>query len=157
MRPLDRQLAETIDGVSRALSEWSVGLLYERQPGFETRYGPNGRALWKGEMLNRLQHLAEAIAADRPALFTNSIEWAQAAFMAREMDPVDLVEALHALEETVRAELPVQVAARATRLLEEGLAVAKRPPSGDAGVSACAVEMPGADTARARAYLKHLM
>ena len=71
--------------------------------------------------------------------------------MAREMDPVDLVEALHALEETVRAELPAQVAARATRLLEEGLAVAKCPPSGDAGVSACAVEMPGADTARARA------
>jgi methanogenic corrinoid protein MtbC1 len=157
MRPIDRQLADTLDGVSRALAEWSVGLLYERHPGFEARYGAQGRALWKGEMLNRIQHLSEAIAADRPALFTNSVEWAQAAFLARDMDPIDLVEALGALEETIRAELPAQVAARASRLLEEGLAVAKRRPTTDAGVSACAVEARGADTARARAYLQHLM
>jgi len=126
MLPLDRQLAETIDGVVRALAEWSTSALYERRHDMEARYGPSGRALWKGEFVNRLQYLAEAIAADRPALFVHSIEWARAAFHARRMDETDLVESLVILDEIAKAELPPQAAARAGRFIAEGLAAARR-------------------------------
>ena len=79
MLPLDRQFAESIDGVARAIAEWTVTALYERRPDLNARYGAEGRALWKNELLNRLQHLAEAIAVDRPVLFVISVEWARAA------------------------------------------------------------------------------
>ena len=121
MLPLDRQFAESIDGVARALSEWTVTAFYEQKPELTARYGASGRALWRGEIANRLQHLAEAIAADRPALFVISVEWARAAFMAREMDDSDLAESLVILEETLRAELPTQIAARASRFMQAGI------------------------------------
>jgi methanogenic corrinoid protein MtbC1 len=158
MLPLDRQFAESIDGVARALAEWSVTALYERRPDFGARFGAGGRALWKGEFLNRLQYLAEAIAADRSALFVLSVEWAKAAFLAREMEVKDLAESLEVLDETIRAELPTQIAARASRLIREGIdAVRRRPNSDDADVLASAVEAQGADTERAREYLRHLL
>lgn len=158
MLPLDRQFAESIDGVSRALSEWAVTALYERRPELHARYGVEGRALWKSEYLNRLQHLAESIAADRPALFVISVEWARAAFVARGMDLVDLADSLTVLEETLREELPTQIAARASRFLREGIEIVRRPlPSDAARVLPSAVEAPGADTPRARDYLRHLL
>jgi methanogenic corrinoid protein MtbC1 len=158
MLPLDRQFAASIDHVSRALAEWTVSLLYERHPEFEARYGAGGRALWKGEIINRLQYLCEAVAADRAALFTNSVEWARAAFMARGFELAHLAESLEALEETLRAELPAQLAARTTRIIGEGLVVARRVESPrDDSVLVSALGCAGADTDRARRYLVHLL
>ncbi len=156
MLPLDRQFADSIDGVSRALAEWSLGLLFERNPGLEARYGSQARPLWKGEMSNRLQYLAEAIAADRVGIFLESVEWARAAFLAREMEPNDLLESLKALEETVRAELPAQVASRAGRFIAEGIATLERAPRDD-GVVASLLDEPYVDGTRARLYLMHML
>lgn len=158
MLPLDRQFAESIDGVSRALAEWTVTSFYERKPELTARYGASGRALWKAEIANRLQHLAEAIAADRPALFVISVEWARAAFVARDMDEADLAESLEVLEETLRSELPTQIGSRASRFMRAGIESARKPTArSDEGVLMSAVEAPGADTVRARAYLRQLL
>jgi methanogenic corrinoid protein MtbC1 len=158
MLPLDRQFAASIDHVSRALAEWTVSLLYERFPEFETRYGADGRALWKGEIVNRLQYLSEAVAADRAALFTNSVEWARAAFMARGFELSHLADSLEALDETLCAELPEQLAARTTRIINDGLVVARRVESPrDDSVLESALGCAGADTDRARRYLVHLL
>ncbi len=157
MLPLDRQIAESIDGVARALAEWSVGALYERNADFTERYGALGRALWKGEMVNRLQYLSEGIAADRSALFVQSVEWARAAFVARNMDPRDLAESLLVLDETIRAELPAQVASRASRFIQEGIAAARRVPRGDGGPADSLLDSDEVDGNRARLYLLHLL
>jgi len=158
MLPLDRQFAESIDGVSRALAEWSLSLLYERRVDLEARYGPEGRDLWKGEFVNRLQYLAEAIAADRPAIFVNSVEWARAAFAAREMDERDLVDSLLALDETLKAELPSQVATRACRVVAEGIAALRKPVANAVDAAAPSVlDHEGVDGTRARLYLMHLL
>ena len=157
MLPLDRQFAESIDGVARALAEWTVTALYERHPELFARYGADGRTLWRNELLNRLQHLAEAIAADRPALFVISVEWARAAFIAREMDESDLVRSLVALEETLREELPTQIATRATRFVREGIEALEHRGEEDLGVLASAIDAKGADSPRAREYLRHLL
>jgi len=156
MLPLDRQFTETIDGVSRALAEWSIGLLFERNPGLEARYGDQARALWKGEMSNRLQYLAEAIAADRAVIFIDSVQWARAAFLAREMEPNDLVESLKALEETVRAELPTQVASRAGRFISEAIGSLERAPE-EPTVTETSLDDPRFDGTRARLYLMHML
>lgn len=158
MLPLDKQLAASIDQVSRALAEWTVCALYDDHPEFEVRYGADGRSLWKGELLNRLQYLAEAIAADRPGLFVHSVEWARAAFMARGFELADLGESLKALDETLNAELPAALSARTTRFIAQGMKVATRAESPrDDAVLESAFGQPGADSARARAYLVHLL
>lgn len=158
MLTLDKQFATSIDLVSRALAEWTVSLLFERFPEFTIRYGGGGRNLWKGEIVNRLQYLSEAIAADRVAIFTHSVEWARAAFMSRGFPLEHLAESLVALDETLRAELPEQIAARATRMLEAGVEVARRPDcAGDESVLESALGCSGVDEARARAYLVHLL
>ena len=158
MRPLDRQFAESIDGVSRALAEWTVSRLSERVPGFIERYGDSAWPLWKGEIVNRLQYLSEAVAADRPALFAHSVEWARAAFLAREMDLNDLHESLLALDETVQAELPAQIAARASKVISAGIDVACRPAPASLAIGIeSSLEHAGADTPRARLYLNHLL
>ena len=101
---------------------------------------------------------AEAIAADRHALFVISVEWARAAFAARGMDETDLIDSLEVLETTLREELPTQIAARASRFLREGInAVRNGSLQAGEGVLASSVEAEGADTARARAYLRHLL
>jgi len=157
MLPLDTQFAESIDGVSRALAEWAVALLYERNPGFDGLYGSNGRYLWKGEMVNRLQYLAEAIAVDRPVVFTQSVEWARAAFVAREMPVADLVESLLALDLTLRAELPAQIAARAGKFIAEGILIARSKPALGRGPIASELENETVDSMRASLYLLHLL
>lgn len=160
MLPLDRQCADSIDGVSRALAEWTVSLLYERHPAFESRYGEDGRLLWRGEMTNRLQHLSEAIATARPALFEHSVEWARSAFEARQMDPGDLALGLQALEETLRAELPAQIAGRACPLVRDAVARVERGARErrHAELSATSVlDHEGVDSNRARLYLRHML
>jgi len=157
MLATDRQHAESIDSVSRALAEWTVTLLFERHPELERRMG-GARALWKGEIMNRLHHMAEAIAADRPALFVQSVEWARAAFIAREMDPAHLSASLIALEETLRSELPAELSGRASAIIDESLDALERAEAADVeSMFDSVLEHEGVDTVRARAYLVHLL
>jgi MerR family transcriptional regulator, light-induced transcriptional regulator len=162
MRTLDLQFAESIDSVSRALAEWTVATMYERKPALAARYGAEGRALWRGEVANRLQHLAEAVAADRVALLVDSVAWALAAFTARGMDEGDLVESLVVLEETLRSELPEQIGERTSRFLGEAIHWLRHAQSAaatteDDSVLASAIDAAGADSTRARDYLRHLL
>ncbi len=157
MLATDRQHAESIDSVSRALAEWTVTLLFERHPELERRID-GARALWKGEIMNRLHHLAEAIAADRAVLFVQSVEWARAAFIAREMDPEHLSASLIALEETLRAELPAELANRASVMIDEALDALQNADEATVDASfESALEHEGVDTVRSRAYLVHLL
>lgn len=158
MLALDKQFAASIESVSRALAEWTVQEMYERMPELEQRYGADGRALWKGEIINRLQFLAEAIAADRAAVFVQSVEWARAGFMARGFETTHLAASLEVLDETMNAELPTQVAERTHRVLSEGLKSARRKESPrDDAVLESAFTKPGVDAERARAYLVNLL
>jgi len=158
MQPLDKQFAASIDSVSRALAEWTVQELYERKPEFEHRYGNDGRTLWKGEIVNRLQFLAEAIAADCPHIFVQSVEWARAGFMARGFETSHLAVSLEALAEVMRAELPTQVADRACAVIESGLVPARRKESPrDDAVLVSAFTHPGVDAKHAQAYLVNLL
>ena len=158
MQPLDTQFAASIDNVSRALSEWTVQEMFEREPEFERLYPADGRALWKGEIINRLQFLAEAVAADCPALFVQSVEWARAGFMARAFDTAHLATSLEVLGEVIKEELPKQVADRALAILEKGLVPARRKESPrDDAVLVSAFTHDGVDAKRAQDYLNNLL
>ena len=158
MQPLDKQFAASIDNVSRALAEWTVQEMFERKPDFEKLYPADGRALWKGEIINRLQFLAEAIAADCPEIFVQSVEWARAGFMARGFETAHLAVSLEMLSEVLRSELPTQVADRACAMIEKGLVPARRKESPrDDAVLVSAFTHDGVDAKRAQEYLNNLL
>ncbi len=158
MLSLDTQFAASIDHVSSTLAGWTVTEIYRRNPEYEARFGPTGPALWKGEIVNRLQYLAEAIATDRPEIFVNSVEWARAAFVARGFTTADIAGSLTALSDTLQEEMPAAIADRCARVIKEGLKVAERPETvHDDKVLQSVFNNADVDGPRGRAYLTHLL
>ena len=158
MLSLDTQFAASIDHVSSTLAGWTVTEIYRRNPEYEARFGPTGPALWKGEIVNRLQYLAEAIATDRPEIFVNSVEWARAAFVARGFTTADVAGSLTALSDTLQEEMPAAIADRCARVIKEGLKVAERPETvHDDKVLQSVFNNADVDGPRGRAYLTHLL
>ncbi len=158
MKPEHRQHAAAIDLVSKAISEWTTDLHFDRDPSMTERYGPDGRRLWAAEARSRLQHLAEALAADRSALFVQNALWSQAAFIAREIGDGDLRLSLACMRETVAAELPAPVANRALVAIDEAIATldaTQGKPDVCLPPSCIAPDQPNGQLARV--YLLHLL
>lgn len=151
MLAADRDRAEAIDAVATALAEWIVDLHLERDPSLADRYGASARRLWKSEVRLRLQHLAEAIAVDRPALFVHSAIWSREAFTARRIGDDDLRASLRCTREVLAAELPPAVRGAALSCIDQAMAALDRP-AGEPTRS------PGHLVHRdARMYLLHLL
>ncbi|MBL9149242.1 MAG: cobalamin-dependent protein [Phycisphaerae bacterium] len=153
MKLEDRQHAEAIDAIARAIAEWTVERQYEVDPSLERRYGRDGRHLWRAEVRSLVQHLAEAIAADRCDLFVHQARWSLAGFLSRDVTPDDLSLCLRSLHEVLESELPKGIAARALPFIDK--AIANIGANRDLPPSAISSAMPNASLARL--YLLHLL
>ncbi len=153
MNATDRQRAHAIDAVTRALAEWTADLHFEQDPTMDARYGDDGLRLWKAEIRLRLQHLAEAIAADRPALFVQNAIWSRAAFLAREVDDSDLRRNLACMREICNEQLAKDTGPTAVRFID--LATEAIRKQAEELPSEICRERPNA--ALARLYLLHLL
>ncbi|MDZ4828859.1 MAG: cobalamin-dependent protein [Phycisphaerae bacterium] len=121
MNAEDRQIAESLDAVTNAVGEWTIDLLWTRDPTMDQRYGADGRRLWTSEVRVLIQHLAEALAAGCPALFLHHARWSRTGFVAREVREKDLHAAVECLREVVAQDLPASVAKPALTLIDEAL------------------------------------
>jgi methanogenic corrinoid protein MtbC1 len=161
VNPSDRQAADAIDQVSKALAEWTLAALAEEDPSFAVRNGPEAMRLWRGEMRNRIQHLAEAVACGVPEIFARNVCWSREAFEARDLPIADLVASLHRLRAVVADQLPAPIAARCEKAIDAGLArVAEtKPCRSDRAVSESPepIAGEGEDATAARLYLLHLL
>lgn len=97
MRQSDRNRASEIDAAASALVAAAVDGLFRRDPSLHARYGESAERLWRNEIISRVAHLAEAIAADRPALFLENANWSRVAFSARAYRESDLTASLECL------------------------------------------------------------
>lgn len=131
MRQTDRARASEIDAIAEALTSAAVGELFRRDPTLRARYGESAERLWRNEIISRVAHLAEALAADRPALFLENANWSRVAFSAREYRESDLKASLDCLVNAF-AEIPdTDAVGRARQLVEAAivqLAAAKAMP-----------------------------
>ena len=153
MNTESRQAAETIDGVSRAIAGWAATRLLERAPGIQVRYGASAERLWKAEMLQRLGHLAVAVAFDRVELLVEQVQWSRVAFSSRQIQDIDVVESMHALRDVLAEQLPKQ-AMVACRLIDEAL---KRVFGTPVPQPSSLLDATGGDSTAARLYLLHLL
>lgn len=121
MDPAHLQAAEALEAVARAVAEWTVDQVHLDDPGMEARYGGESRRMWRHEIQSRVAHLVEAVAADRPTIFTAHASWSRAAFMAREMGEQDVERSLHALKQVLRENLPASIVARAEPMVDAAI------------------------------------
>jgi methanogenic corrinoid protein MtbC1 len=117
MKHADLQAAEALEGVSRAVTEWTVDRMFTEDASMEARYGAEGRRLWRNEMQTRLAHLAEAIASGEPRLFISNAAWSKAAFLARDMGEDDLTRSLRCMASVIKDSVPSDIAARAGSII----------------------------------------
>ncbi len=153
MNPSSRQAAETIDGVSRAIAGWAAARLLERVPGIQVRYGPDAERLWKAEMLQRLGHLAVAVAFERVELLVEQVQWSRVAFSSRQVHDTDVVESMHALRDVLAEQLPKQ-AMVACRMVDQAL---ERVAGTTVPQPSSLLNATGGDSTAARLYLLHLL
>ncbi|MHC4833091.1 MAG: cobalamin B12-binding domain-containing protein [Planctomycetota bacterium] len=161
MNAADRHAAETIDSVSKTLSEWTLAALGEEDPSFERRHDAAALRLWRGEMRSRIGHLAEAMAAACPELFARNVGWSREAFEARGLPLEDLRRSLTALGRVIDEKLPPPVASRAAVAIEAAHARLDEPRPGrsDRGLSDRPEPLAGEDpdATAARLYLLHML
>ena len=122
MDPAHLQAADALEGVSRAVAEWTVDQHYAEDATLEARFGPEGRRMWRVDVQNRVAHLVEALAADEPVLFVTNATWSRAAFLAREMGDEDVRVNLRCLRGVVAENLPPAIASRAAAIVDQAIA-----------------------------------
>lgn len=153
MDPRARQSAELLSRVAPALASHAVELQLERDDSFRERYGAATERFWRAQATERLAHLVEAIAAERPALLAANACWSRAALGARDVPAADVEAHLHALSDAMQANLPTELAARCTRYLGEAVgALRVVTPSEPRLTDACE-----RDGTLARLYLLNLL
>ncbi|MHC4868529.1 MAG: cobalamin B12-binding domain-containing protein [Planctomycetota bacterium] len=161
MNPADRHAAETIDSVSKTLSEWTLAALAEEDPTFERRHDAAALRLWRGEMRSRVGHLAEAVAAACPELFARNVGWSREAFEARGLPLEDLRRSVTTLGRVIDEKLPPTVASRAAVAIEAAHARLDeaRPGRSDRGLTDRPEPLAGEDpdATAARLYLLHML
>ena len=92
------EVAQIIETSSRAIATWTVDQQYRDDDTMEMRYGADGRRMWNQEVLARIAHLAEAVALDREKIFIGNALWSKTAFIARELNSVDLSKNLECMK-----------------------------------------------------------
>ncbi len=128
-----RQLSLSLDGVAKALAEWTVTRHHELDESLSQRYGAGWRKSWVADVENRLLHLAQAIAVQRPSIFAHTVSWSGSALAARDAGNEDLATSLRCLRDVLQSELPETAGRRALEYVDHALKVLGRPPDADVG------------------------
>lgn len=100
------EVADLIESSSRAIATWTVDQQYGKDTTMEERYGANGRRMWNQEVLARIAHLVEAVALDREKIFIANALWSKSAFIARELNSVDLSKNLECMKSVLIEKFP---------------------------------------------------
>lgn len=116
MNPLPHFAAELLAASAPGLAALAVeqlpaAMLAARQPDHDPA------VLWRAHLSDRIADLALALREDSHELFAQQVGWAKLALLSRGMDADHLRQALHALAQVIRDELPQDVASPACACL----------------------------------------
>ena len=122
MQLLQREASESILARRGELGEALVALEFERHPELELRYGATGREKSRQDAGYHLLFLAQAVAADNPALFSDYVGWVKVTLTQRGVLPSDLLFHLQCLRGVLQERLPTEHRTAINRVLEYALA-----------------------------------
>ena len=117
-----RQAGAAVTQRRGELAERLVALEFERHPELAQRYGAVARAKSLQDALYHLAHLAEALAHDRPLLFTDYVAWARIVLGQRGIAVADLAFHLGCTADVLREQLPAELGAAAAEVVDAAVA-----------------------------------
>jgi len=120
MQELQQETSHFIDGRSQALAEAMTARQYAVMPELAARYGEPGRAKCLQDALYHLSYLSQSIAAARPALFADYVQWAKIMLAGRGIPAEDLATNLACMRAALEQLLPQPMAALACGYVEAG-------------------------------------
>jgi len=119
----------------------------------EMRYGADGRRMWNQEVLARIAHLAEAVALDREKIFIGNALWSKTAFIARELNSVDLSKNLECMKSVLIEQFPKSISNFTTPMINHAVEHLKQNQE----CVASPLSQAGTSRDLARMYLMHLL
>lgn len=120
---------QTIVAQRDLLAERIVARHYSLRPNLASRFGDAGRTKCVADAKRHLDALAQAISAERPALFLDYVAWAVIVLSSRGIPVQDLAENLEACRHTLGEFLPHDQAAIAQQYLLDCLSSLPALPS----------------------------
>lgn len=133
------QIADSIEGVTRALAEWTVSRHLEFDAQLPEKYGVYWRSEWVGHVESRLRLLIQAVALERPELFASAMRWTADAHQDEGEGREDLALSLKAMRDVIRDELPPPMLDAINRCLDAGIAALSPGASVPGGANAGSV------------------
>jgi hypothetical protein len=107
------EIGRQLDSMRDALAEAAVDRQYLLHPELAVRYGPAGRAKCVKDTAYHFAYLAEALAAARPAMFSDYVAWAKVLLAEHGVPVESLAENLRAVSQAVNDRLPAEDASAA--------------------------------------------
>ena len=153
MNPLHQQVSDALNHQRTELAAQMVAREFVRHPELEKRFGQAGRKKCLQDAGYHLAYLAQAIAADQPALFRNYIAWAKVMLAKRGVPATDLGGLLETMQGSLREALPLELSELACTYLDAALQALPQMP--DEVPSFITDDAPFAPLARA--YLQALL
>lgn len=147
------EVAEIIETSSRAIATWTVDQQYHEDDTMEMRYGVNGRRMWNQEVLARIAHLAEAVALDREKIFIENALWSKSAFIARELNSIDLSKNLECMKSVLIEQFPKPISNLTTPMINHAVEHLQQ----NQGCVASPLSQAGTSRDLARMFLMHLL
>ena len=120
------RLRKQIVGKREAIALSSVDLCWQRDPGLEERYGPDGRRKCHEDALYHLDYLAEAIGASSPDLFHDYVSWAALLLARYKIGIDDLASSLELLVDAASQHLEGDVVEVMRAYVQSGIEALRR-------------------------------
>lgn len=125
MRHAANPIAERRDELARA----AVAIQFERWPQLYARYGEAGLEKCVEDLRYHVLYLAEAVAADSPALFREYVAWVKVLFTGLNIPASEIGQSLEILRDVVVARLGGETADRVTACVDAALGALPELPA----------------------------
>lgn len=121
LSPAERA-AEFLVAEKDALAHELTDALYADMPELLDRYGETGRIRCYEDMRYNMEHLAPAVALERPQMFAGYVRWLNDLLVARNVATRDVERSLELTKTVLAGRLDESQAAAVTRCIDAGLA-----------------------------------
>ncbi len=122
---IGNKASEAIVEARQRIAESVVALEFARHPALTERYGPQARGKSHQDATYHIMFLAQALALENPAAFSEYVAWAKVVLVHRGVSSDDLGEHLRCLARALPDHIPADLALAAAAVVD--LTIAKLP------------------------------
>ena len=106
MRPLNFESGDRLRASANLIAEATLERDYAQRPFLLDRYGENGRATYRKDILYNVAALSGAVDADDPAMFLRYVAWLKILLVNRGVAPDDIAQSLRCMASVLADDIP---------------------------------------------------